>query len=49
MRRLSGRNLARHTEKYLGRHPIIVTNRPCASGAIGMMALKNAARDELIP
>lgn len=42
---LSARNLAQHAEKHLGRHPIIVTNQPGASGAIGSMAVKNAAPD----
>ena len=42
---LSARNLAQHAEKYLGRHPVIVTNQPGASGAIGSMAVKNAAPD----
>jgi tripartite-type tricarboxylate transporter receptor subunit TctC len=42
---LSARNLAQHAEKYLGRHPIIVTNQPGASGSIGSMAVKNATPD----
>jgi tripartite-type tricarboxylate transporter receptor subunit TctC len=42
---LSARNLATHAEKYLGRHPVIVTNQPGASGAIGSMAVRNAAPD----
>jgi tripartite-type tricarboxylate transporter receptor subunit TctC len=42
---LSARNLAQHAEKHLGRHPIIVTNQPGASGAIGSLAVRNAPPD----
>jgi tripartite-type tricarboxylate transporter receptor subunit TctC len=42
---LSGRNLAQVAPKYLGKQPIVVMNRVGASGAIGSMAVKNAARD----
>jgi tripartite-type tricarboxylate transporter receptor subunit TctC len=42
---LSGRNLAQHAQKYLGKQPIVVINRVGASGAIGSMVVKNAARD----
>jgi tripartite-type tricarboxylate transporter receptor subunit TctC len=42
---LSGRNLAQHAQKYLGKQPIVIINRVGASGAIGSNAVKNAARD----
>jgi tripartite-type tricarboxylate transporter receptor subunit TctC len=42
---LSGRNLAQHAPKYIGKQPIVVVNRVGASGAIGSMAVKNAAPD----
>lgn len=42
---LSGRNLAQHATKYLGKQPIVVINRVGASGAIGSMVVKNAAPD----
>jgi tripartite-type tricarboxylate transporter receptor subunit TctC len=42
---LSGRNVATHASKYLGNTPIIPVNRTGASGAIGAMAVKNAAPD----
>lgn len=42
---LSGRNLAQHAPKYLGKQPIVVINRVGASGAIASMAVKNAAPD----
>jgi tripartite-type tricarboxylate transporter receptor subunit TctC len=42
---LSGRNLAQHAQKYLGKQPIVSINRVGASGAIGSMYVKNASRD----
>jgi tripartite-type tricarboxylate transporter receptor subunit TctC len=42
---LSGRNLAVHASKYLNNTPIVAVNRTGASGAIGTMAVKNAAPD----
>jgi tripartite-type tricarboxylate transporter receptor subunit TctC len=42
---LSGRNVAAHASKYLNNTPIIAVNRTGASGAIGTMAVKNAAPD----
>jgi tripartite-type tricarboxylate transporter receptor subunit TctC len=42
---LSARNLAQHTQKYLGNQPIVVANRPGASGSIGTMAVRNAPPD----
>lgn len=42
---LSGRNLAAHASKYLNNTPIVAVNRTGASGAIGTMAVKNAAPD----
>ena len=42
---LSGRNVAAHASKYLNNQPIISINRVGASGAIGAMAVKNAAPD----
>ena len=42
---LSGRNVAAHAAKYLNNVPIISVNRTGASGAIGTMAVKNAAPD----
>jgi tripartite-type tricarboxylate transporter receptor subunit TctC len=42
---LSGRNVAQHASKYLNSVPIVPVNRPGASGAIGTMAVKNAAPD----
>ena len=42
---LSGRNLAAHASKYLNNQPIVAVNRTGASGAIGTMAVKNAAPD----
>src|SRR3954471_11583637 len=42
---LSARNLAQYAPKYLGKQPIVIINRVGASGAIGSMAVKNAARD----
>ena len=42
---LSGRNVAAHASKYLNNTPIIALNRTSASGAIGAMAVRNAAPD----
>jgi tripartite-type tricarboxylate transporter receptor subunit TctC len=42
---LSGRNVAAHASKYLNNTPIVAVNRTGASGAIGAMAVKNAAPD----
>lgn len=42
---LSGRNVAAHASKYLNNIPIVAVNRTGASGAIGTMAVKNAAPD----
>lgn len=42
---LSGRNVAAHASKYLNSTPIIALNRTGASGAIGAMAVRNAAPD----
>ena len=42
---LSGRNVAHHASKYLNNRPIVSLNRVGASGAIGAMAVKNAAAD----
>jgi tripartite-type tricarboxylate transporter receptor subunit TctC len=42
---LSGRNLGAHASKYLNNVPIVAVNRTGASGAIGAMAVKNAAPD----
>jgi tripartite-type tricarboxylate transporter receptor subunit TctC len=42
---LSGRNVAQHASKYLNNTPIVAVNRTGASGAIGAMAVKNAAPD----
>ena len=42
---LSGRNVAAHASKYLNNNPIIALNRTGASGAIGAMAVRNAAPD----
>ena len=42
---LSGRNVAAHAQKYLNNQPIIAVNRTGASGAIGAMAVRNAAPD----
>src|SRR5687767_6534032 len=42
---LSGRNVAAHASKYLNNQPIVAVNRTGASGAIGAMAVKNAAPD----
>ena len=42
---LSGRNVAAQASKYLNNTPIIPVNRTGASGAIGAMAVRNAAPD----
>jgi tripartite-type tricarboxylate transporter receptor subunit TctC len=42
---LSGRNVAAHASKYLNNVPIVAVNRTGASGAIGAMAVRNAAPD----
>src|SRR5688572_20144987 len=42
---LSGRNVATHASKYLNNQPIVPVNRTGASGAIGAMAVRNAAPD----
>ena len=42
---LSGRNVAAHAQKYLNNQPIVAVNRTGASGAIGAMAVRNAAPD----
>src|SRR5690349_14099474 len=42
---LSGRNLAQHASKYLNNVPIVSINKTGASGAIGAMAVRNAAPD----
>jgi tripartite-type tricarboxylate transporter receptor subunit TctC len=42
---LSGRNVAQHASKYLNNQPIVPVNRTGASGAIGAMAVRNAAPD----
>ena len=42
---LSGRNVAEHASKYLNNQPIVAVNRTGASGAIGALAVRNAAPD----
>jgi tripartite-type tricarboxylate transporter receptor subunit TctC len=42
---LSGRNVAAHAAKYLNNVALVPVNRTGASGAIGAMAVKNAAPD----
>jgi tripartite-type tricarboxylate transporter receptor subunit TctC len=42
---LSGRNVAAHASKYLNNAPIVALNRTGASGAIGALAVRNAAPD----
>ena len=44
---LSGRNVAAHASKYLNNTPIVAVNRTGASGAIGAMAVRNAAARRL--
>src|SRR5215216_3676357 len=41
---LSGRNLAQHASRYLG-ESVVVLNQPGASGAIGTLAVHDAAPD----
>ena len=42
---LAARNLAQHAPKYLDGQSIVVMNQPGASGAIGTLAVRNAAPD----
>lgn len=42
---LSARNLASHARAHVGSQPIVVTNRPGASGSIGTQAARNAPAD----
>ena len=42
---LAARNLAQNAPKYLGAQPIVVMNRPGASGAIGTQSVRTAAAD----
>ena len=42
---LSGRNVAAHASKHLNNVPIVAVNRTGASGAIGALAVRNAAPD----
>jgi len=42
---LSARNIANHARSHLGGQTIVIANRPGASGAIGTMAVRNAAAD----
>ena len=42
---LSGRNLAQYAPRYLNKQPIVAINRVGASGSIGSMSVRNAARD----
>jgi tripartite-type tricarboxylate transporter receptor subunit TctC len=42
---LSARNLAQHAQKYIGTQPVVVVNRPGASGSIGTMAVRDAPPD----
>src|SRR5688500_14672067 len=42
---LAARNLAQHAPRYLNGHSIVVQNQPGASGAIGTLAVRNAAPD----
>ena len=42
---LAARNLAQHASRYLNGQTIVVMNQPGASGAIGTLAVRNAAPD----
>jgi tripartite-type tricarboxylate transporter receptor subunit TctC len=42
---LAARNLAQHASRYLNGQSIVVMNQPGASGAIGTLAVRNAAPD----
>jgi len=42
---LAARNLAQHAPRYLGGQSLVVLNQPGASGAIGTLAVRNAAPD----
>lgn len=42
---LAARNLAQHAPRYLGGQKIVVLNQPGASGAIGTLAVRDAAAD----
>lgn len=42
---LSARNLAQQAPKYIGNQPVVVQNRPGASGAIGTLSVRNAPAD----
>lgn len=42
---LAARNLAQHAPRYLGGQSVVVANQPGASGAIGTLAVRNAAPD----
>src|SRR5215217_2537151 len=42
---LAARNLAQHAPRYLNGQSVLVMNQPGASGAIGTLAVRNAASD----
>lgn len=42
---LAARNLAQHASRYLEGQSVVVMNQPGASGAIGTLAIRNAAPD----
>src|SRR3982751_6358691 len=42
---LAARNLAQHAPRYLNGQALVVMNQPGASGAIGTLAVRNAAPD----
>ena len=42
---LAARNLAQHAPRYLNGHTVVVMNQPGASGAIGTLAVRDAAPD----
>ena len=42
---LAARNLAQHAPRYLNGQSVVVMNQPGASGAIGTLAVRNAAPD----